>query len=152
MPEKQSRRKRFTPQAKSGADDAWQRTLDIMGLEPLSGNQEQTTIANGMSSPAPEASLAQGSEKKTEISILDLPSETQNEIFKHVSRVSYSPVLPFGRNLNTDNGSSPAPTTSLPFPLCRSISEPSQPNNYIEASISSFLMTKTHQTNRLLMV
>ncbi|KAG0649350.1 hypothetical protein D0Z07_4444 [Hyphodiscus hymeniophilus] len=87
LPDISSRRKCFTPRAKVDAEDAWQRTLNIMGLEMLSSNKGQPAAtamasASGISSPISGPSLAHA---KTKMTILDLPSETQKEIFKHSS-------------------------------------------------------------------
>ena len=88
LPGKSSRRKNTTPRAKQDKEDVWERTFDIMGLEPLSSNKDNTSTmatASDISSPSPaEPSPAQGSEKK-KITIFDLPSETQKDIFKYVS-------------------------------------------------------------------
>jgi hypothetical protein len=97
LPDKPSRRKYSTPRAKSDAEDVWKRTFNIMGLELLSSNKEQsrtTTMATASYiSPPQDASLAQGSEKK-KMTILELPSETQKDIFKYVSTVcGHLPVL-----------------------------------------------------------
>jgi hypothetical protein len=88
LPGKTSPRKKATPRAKQEKEDVWERTFNIMGLEPLSSNKDKSTAMTtitDISSPSPAGpSLAQGSEKKT-VSILDLPSETQKDIFRYVS-------------------------------------------------------------------
>jgi hypothetical protein len=90
LPGKPSRRKHSTPRTKPDGEDVWERTLDIMGLEPLSSNKDNTpamATASDLSSPSPaEPSLVQGSEKK-KLTIFDLPSETQKDIFKYVSSI-----------------------------------------------------------------
>lgn len=87
LPGKSSRRKYSTPRPKLDGDDVWNRTFKTMGLEPLSSDKDKPTTmatASDISSPTPEPSLVQGSENK-KLTILDLPSETQKDIFKYVS-------------------------------------------------------------------
>jgi hypothetical protein len=85
LPSKQTRRKGATPITKLHQDDVWCRILDVMGLEPLSSNHASPTATNTEAAEAmasPTAAPAPGTKK---ITILDLPSETQKDIFKHVS-------------------------------------------------------------------
>ena len=92
LPNKQARRKGATPVTKQEQGDVWRRILDVMGLEPLRENQQHhrhsptamdtdSEAAEAMAAPTPAAS-APAAKKVT---ILDLPSETQKDIFKHVS-------------------------------------------------------------------
>jgi hypothetical protein len=92
LPNKQARRKGATPVTKQEQGDVWRRILDVMGLEPLRENQQHHRLsatavdtdseaAEAMAAPTPAAS-APAAKKVT---ILDLPSETQKDIFKHVS-------------------------------------------------------------------
>jgi hypothetical protein len=87
LPSKQSRRKTATPVTKLQEEDVWRRVLDALGLEPLSSNRispapptMEPEAAEAMASPT--AAATPGVKKVT---ILDLPSETQKDIFKHVS-------------------------------------------------------------------
>jgi hypothetical protein len=85
LPSKQTKRKGATPITKLYQEDVWRRILDVMGLEPLSSNHASpTTIESGAAEAmaSPTAAPAAGAKKVT---ILDLPSETQKDIFKHVS-------------------------------------------------------------------
>lgn len=98
LPSKQARRKSATPVTKPEQGDVWRRVLDVMGLEPLMESQNQqhppplspasTDIeaAEAMAAPplAEAAEAAAAPEAKTKVTILDLPSETQKDIFKHV--------------------------------------------------------------------
>jgi hypothetical protein len=92
LPSKQARRKGATPVTKQDQGDVWSRVLDVMGLEPLRENKQQhhhsttamnidTDAAEPMAAPSATAP-APGMKKAT---MLDLPSETQKDIFKHVS-------------------------------------------------------------------
>jgi hypothetical protein len=101
LPSNKSRRKGVTPIKKPNPDNVWQRTLAVMGLEPLSATSSDTSTSTskavattsiattaepgGMAAPTPAPELTQGSKKK--LTILDLPVEAQKDIFKHVSTV-----------------------------------------------------------------
>ncbi|TVY82215.1 hypothetical protein LSUE1_G007323 [Lachnellula suecica] len=94
LPNNKTRRKGVTPQKKPNKDHVWQRTLDIMGLEPLnassstvntdidigSGSGAATNSSPPSTAAAPMA--APTSEKKT-LTFLDLPVEAQKDIFEH---------------------------------------------------------------------
>jgi hypothetical protein len=102
LPSNKSRRKGVTPIKKPNPDNVWQRTLAVMGLEPLSASSSSSNTSTskavaaaststatadpgGMAAPTPAPELTQGSQKK--LTILDLPVEAQKDIFKHVSPV-----------------------------------------------------------------
>ena len=87
---KQTRRKGATPVTNLEQGDVWRRILDVMGLEPLRENQQQqqqyspTAMDNEAAEPM-AAPMATASAPTKKVTILDLPSETQKDIFKHVS-------------------------------------------------------------------
>ncbi|KAF4633395.1 hypothetical protein G7Y89_g4716 [Cudoniella acicularis] len=85
LPNKSNRRKAVAPVKKQNHNEVWQRALDIMGLEPLNSttNSPSSSAPHTMAIPTPGP--AEGSGKKK--SILDLPSETKKEIFKHASGI-----------------------------------------------------------------
>jgi len=77
----------------------WRRVLDVLGLEPLrekrahqqhhcdldsTSTAMDPEAAEAMGAPAPAPPAVSATGRKT-ITILDLPSETQKDIFKHVS-------------------------------------------------------------------
>jgi len=98
LPGKTSKRKSATPRPKLNGEDVWDRTFNIMGLEPLSSKKDNSkTMASTdeISSPslAADPSLAQGSGKK-KMTIFDLPSETQKDIFKYVSTACPPAIVP----------------------------------------------------------
>jgi hypothetical protein len=102
LPSKQARRKGATPVTKQEQGDVWRRILDVMGLEPLRENHQQehqrhspavmdtdSEAAEAVAAPTP-AAPAPAAKKVT---ILDLPSETQKDIFKHVSSADPVPDI-----------------------------------------------------------
>ena len=94
LPSKTIRRKTATPINKLNQEDVWQRTLDLMGLEPLNSKVNgkmamQVDEEDVSSSPSTLATQAQGSQngEGKKLTILDLPLETKKDIFKHVSTI-----------------------------------------------------------------
>ncbi|RDL35853.1 uncharacterized protein BP5553_06465 [Venustampulla echinocandica] len=104
LPPKSNRRRGTTPSKKQNKADVWKRALDVMGLEPL--NEPSTKSASSafasssssasastnlnpdvstMTTPEATPGLGEASSSKRPRSILDLPVETQKEIFKHAS-------------------------------------------------------------------
>jgi hypothetical protein len=92
LPSKTARRKHVTPIANLHENDVWQRTFKLLGLQPLtpfpnvapyaakqSHNLKMASITDIEAPPAESAEP-----KKPKITILDLPAETQKDIFKHV--------------------------------------------------------------------
>ncbi len=92
LPSKTARRKHVTPIANLHENDAWQRTFKLLGLQPLTpfpdvapedAKQSRTlTMASVTDIEAPPAENA--GPRSPKITILDLPAETQKDIFKHV--------------------------------------------------------------------
>ena len=151
LPSKQARRKGPTPRRLIKKDDAWRVILAIMGLEPLGAEGElypedstsspatmDTEAAEAMAAPT-AADSAAGAKKMT---ILDLPSETQKDIFKHVrfSRCRMVMHQVLGCSADLPSSCSPRLPTSLLSPLYRSTSEILPQSNCTAASISSSLM------------
>jgi hypothetical protein len=101
LPSKTARRKHVTPIANLHENDVWQRTFKLLGLQPLTPfadvapDAAQQSRALAMAFPndieAPPAESAEP--KKPKITILDLPAETQKDIFKHVRSLS-EPIFP----------------------------------------------------------
>lgn len=101
LPSKTTRRKHVTPIANLHENDVWQRTFNLLGLEPLTPfpdvNPKEAPcslnleMASTTDIVAPSTEMAKP--EKPKISILDLPSETQKDIFKHVSCVLPETVL-----------------------------------------------------------
>jgi hypothetical protein len=94
LPSKQARRKGATPVTNLEQSDVWRRILDVMGLEPLRENQQQqqqqqqhspTTMDTEAAEPMAAPTTAASEPPARKVTILDLPSETQKDIFKHVS-------------------------------------------------------------------
>ncbi|TVY17542.1 hypothetical protein LARI1_G005107 [Lachnellula arida] len=92
LPNNKTRRKGVTPIKKPDRDNVWQRTLNVMGLEPMSLNSSSSSNSNsstnkaaadGMAAPTSQSEPTQGSKKN--LSFLDLPAETQRHIIKHSS-------------------------------------------------------------------
>lgn len=87
LPGKQGRRKGATPISKIDQEDVWKRTLAILGLVPLTTNHHTNNNHSPMAIPGiPSPSPAAKAGEKT--SILDLPSEVQKDIFRHVGSPS----------------------------------------------------------------
>jgi hypothetical protein len=88
LPSKQSRRKSATPITKLQEDDVWRRVLDGLGLEPLSSNRisPAPTTMDSVATEAMASPTAAATPGAKKVTILDLPSETQKDIFKHVSQ------------------------------------------------------------------
>ena len=92
LPSKTARRKHVTPIANLHENDVWQRTFKLLGLQPLTPFPDPAPDADNFSRTfdmaiatdieAPSADTLEP--KKSKITILDLPAETQNDIFKHV--------------------------------------------------------------------
>jgi hypothetical protein len=71
------------PVKKVHADDVWTKVLDQLGVEPLSAPTRSTKALKATTSMAASTKAhAEGATRR--LTILDLPSETQKEIFKHV--------------------------------------------------------------------
>ena len=95
LPSKTTRRKHVTPIANLHENDVWQRTFNLLGLEPLNPFPDlnlkeapcslNLEMASTTDIVAPSEEMAKP--EKPKITILDLPSETQKDIFKHVSCV-----------------------------------------------------------------
>jgi hypothetical protein len=93
LPSKTARRKHVTPIANLHENDVWQRTFKLLGLQPLTPfpdvapDQDNSSRSLEMASAIDiEAPAVESTEpKKSKITILDLPAETQKEIFRHVS-------------------------------------------------------------------
>lgn len=92
LPNNKTRRKGVTPIKKPDRDNVWQRTLNAMGLEPMSSNSSSNSnsstnkaTAHEMAAPTSQSEPTQGSKKN--LSFLDLPAETQRHIIKQVSAV-----------------------------------------------------------------
>lgn len=95
LPSKTARRKHVTPIANLHENDVWQRTFKLLGLQPLTpfldvapdaDNLSRTSeMATATDIEAPPADTLEP--KKPKITILDLPAETQKDIFKHVCTV-----------------------------------------------------------------
>jgi hypothetical protein len=83
LPNKPSRRKITTPVIRPDPEYVFNEVLDALGLEPLSSNSSasNTTMASIIENP-PSTSTSSSSSRK--LTILDLPSETQKDIFKYV--------------------------------------------------------------------
>ncbi len=80
---KNSRRKGVKPIAKQDQDDVWMRKLDSLGLEPLNSPRPAAMeLSTASSIEAPTSGVRK-------LSILDLPAETQTEIFKNVSSAPF---------------------------------------------------------------
>ena len=92
LPSKTARRKHVTPIANLHENDVWQRTFKLLGLQPLTPFPDVAPDADHLSRTsematatdieAPPADTLEP--KKPKITILDLPAETQKDIFKHV--------------------------------------------------------------------
>ena len=92
LPSKTARRKHVTPIANLHENDVWQRTFKLLGLQPLTPFPDLAPDADNFSRTfematatdieAPSADTVES--KKPKITILDLPAETQEDIFKHV--------------------------------------------------------------------
>jgi len=92
LPSKTARRKHVTPIANLHENDVWQRTFKLLGLQPLTPFPDPAPDADNLSRTsematateieAPSADTLEP--KKPKITILDLPAETQKDIFKHV--------------------------------------------------------------------
>jgi hypothetical protein len=80
LPNKTSRKRGVTPITSFHREDVWLRTLDMMGMEPLQAPASAPTSAILPSLESPTTT-----DTKKKLSILDLPQETQKDIFKHVS-------------------------------------------------------------------
>jgi hypothetical protein len=82
-----SRRKGATPITKPQKEDVWQRTLDLLGVESL--NEKDRPIPS-MPTIRPEMqaeeAIAAGGRERKKLELVDLPAETQKEIFGYVSR------------------------------------------------------------------
>ena len=101
LPSKTTRRKHVTPIANLHENDVWQRTFNLLGLEPLTPFPDVTPkeahsslnlkMASTTDIVAPSTEMTE--HKKPKITILDLPSETQKDIFKHVSGVAIGAIL-----------------------------------------------------------
>jgi hypothetical protein len=120
-----------------------------MGLEPLTSrtNRKMAMHVEDVSSPPSTAALhaqgSQGVEKKKTLSILDLPLETQKDIFKHVSTFCSRILNALDGEFNSDYGiyNRPPQPISLPSPSFQNTSEILLLSNCIEVSISSSQMT-----------
>lgn len=92
LPSKTARRKHVTPIANLHENDVWQRTFKLLGLQPLTPFPDLAPDADDFSRAfematatdieAPSADSLEPNKPK--VTILDLPAETQNDIFKHV--------------------------------------------------------------------
>lgn len=93
-----TRRKRITPLANLHEDDVWLRTFKLFGLEPLTPypvshtdlvlSTYQSEARKGSVSTMEAAVSTNGVadvKKESRIGFLDLPAETQSEVFKNVS-------------------------------------------------------------------
>jgi hypothetical protein len=92
LPSKSARRKHVTPIANLHENDVWQRTFKLLGLQPLTPFPDlapdldnlsrafEMATATDIEAPSQDILEAQ----KPKITILDLPAETQKDIFKHV--------------------------------------------------------------------
>ncbi|TVY37699.1 hypothetical protein LSUB1_G007229 [Lachnellula subtilissima] len=94
LPNNKTRRKGVTPIKKPDRNNVWQRTLNVMGLEPISLNSSSSSSSNsdystnkatadGMAEPTSQSEPTQGSKKN--LTFLDLPAEAQRHIIKHSS-------------------------------------------------------------------
>ncbi len=102
LPSKTARRKHVTPIANLHENDVWQRTFKLLGLQPLIPFSDTTPdraslggspeMASTIDIEAPAAESAES--KKQKLSILDLPAETQKDIFKHVSNILVLLLVP----------------------------------------------------------
>jgi hypothetical protein len=81
-----------TSKKKVHTDDVWARVLDQLGVEPRSAPTSSTRALTATTSMAASSdSYATGA--KAKVAFLDLPLETQKEVFKHVrSSVRYCTV------------------------------------------------------------
>ena len=98
---KTARRKHVTPIANLHENDVWQRKFKLLGLQSLTpfpdlapdlDNLSRTfEMAAATDIEAPSADIIEP--KKPKITILDLPAETQKDIFKHVCTTTHQLFL-----------------------------------------------------------
>ena len=153
LPSKRIRRKGATPILKVNQEDVWQRTLDIMGLEPLNARGKGNMAVQGDDGAVATPSHAQGSQsgERKPLNISDLPLETKKDIFKHVSTIFLEILAedaPAGNSPISDHAVylRPPRPTLLPFPSSRSTSEILLQSSCIGTSISSSQTRMIHST------
>lgn len=95
LPSKQSRRKTITPIVKRDPEHVFDQVLEALGLEAVSSNHNEngntktnTTMAAIIETPSPAPSSSRN------LSILDLPSETQKDILKYVQSSFQAQAVP----------------------------------------------------------
>jgi hypothetical protein len=84
MQARHSRLKTPMPIVNRRNEDVWDRTLEAMGLQPLSSINRPATTATPSLPSGPAAAAPAASLKAQKTTIFDLPLETQKAIFEHV--------------------------------------------------------------------
>ena len=124
------------PARKLHSEDVWDKVMDKLEVEPLRSPTTSSSKDRKATTSMATTTLARSGGAEMKRSILDLPLETQKDIFRYVC-IAMHRFNDEGWTLGAFEGEAnnvfrlPEPTSSR-SPLCRNSSEILRPNDYIE--------------------